>query len=679
MPHICDNIMVVTVDELVPRFWPSWDALRRKLDRELNKPYGIRRAKEGKGAGNHVLIAFDTLPYNIRELIGDLRSAEHNTMIKVDGRAVNFYASYVMEDGRNLSPDHQREYSNNAAILNALKEQFEIGIGERSARTGKKLTKKEFFEKKAKNLREDEDLNRKWHNSLPNSSRRLEEAFNAYVKESYVSLISDKFLNKNKRLVTPELEALWLSIYAMKDKPFGKTVHDMYVDFAKGEIEIVDYKTGEFFDRTKLCYNKKGELFLISEQTLRNYLNKPENRVVVDLLRNDSLYYSRVHRPYQLRRSPDCSFSKISMDDRDLPTKCTDGKKVVAYYAYDVASGAVVGASHSKDKDLELVKECFINMFRYVDKHDLAIPEEVEVEHHLMNKIEDDLNNMFHYVRFCAPGNSREKRAEHFNKSKKYSADKKISKNVTGRWWAKCEAYIKPTKREGAEYVEDKLPYSRLVQEDLDAIAYYNNMPHPDQEKYPGMTRLQVLHQRIFADAVKINKSILYRIIGNCTKTTIRNNKLITCQHGQYSLSHPRDIERLQPNNYQCQAYWLEDTEGKIDEVYLYQGEEYISTCKLVRPYNEARCEQTDEDRLSMLEQNKYNSKFDAMVKKSKADKITKLAILDAKKLATAESKQTEIVDEIPVNIDFYDDLPPDDMETVPVSRDYSRIGLNSL
>ncbi|MDR2920596.1 MAG: hypothetical protein LBV72_14685, partial [Tannerella sp.] len=76
MPHMWNDILVVTKDELIPDFFPSWEALRKKLYRESRKPYGMRRAREGRGLGNEVLIMFDTLPKYIRESLRDPRKVD---------------------------------------------------------------------------------------------------------------------------------------------------------------------------------------------------------------------------------------------------------------------------------------------------------------------------------------------------------------------------------------------------------------------------------------------------------------------------------------------------------------------------------------------------------------------------------------------------------------------------
>lgn len=77
MPYEWNNKIVVTREELVPAFYSSWRALRGQLDRYKEKPYGIKRARQGKGLGNCVLIDFDTLPSDIQAALGDPRRLNH--------------------------------------------------------------------------------------------------------------------------------------------------------------------------------------------------------------------------------------------------------------------------------------------------------------------------------------------------------------------------------------------------------------------------------------------------------------------------------------------------------------------------------------------------------------------------------------------------------------------------
>ena len=121
MPIFIDNdILVVTKDELVPRFY-SYDNLKKQIDRHKDKPTGLKRYCRGGGRGNRLLILFDSLPVTIREAIGDPRRVEHILLLyfSMDSDAVDFYSAYEDAAGT-LSAEEQDRYVMNASVLNAL-------------------------------------------------------------------------------------------------------------------------------------------------------------------------------------------------------------------------------------------------------------------------------------------------------------------------------------------------------------------------------------------------------------------------------------------------------------------------------------------------------------------------------------------------------------------------------
>ena len=366
------------------------------------------------------------------------------------------------------------------------------------------------------------------------------------------------------------------------------------------------------------------------------------------------------------------------MDDRDLTRRTTLRERVCAYYAYDVTSGVVLGASYSLRKDLDLVKDCFRDMYRFLERNRLGSPMECEVEHHLMEQIEGNLNVMFPFVRFCAPGNSQEKRAEHFNKAKKYTAEKQLGQ-TTGRWWAKSEAYRQPNEREYNrqvmcgeinQYKEVLLPYERLVAEDREAIDRYNRQLHPDQRRYKGKSRLDVFFENLNPDLPQINRSVVYRAIGFQTETTLRRSQYVTVQYAKYQLPSPDCIGLLKPNNYSVTAYWLPDADGNVESVQLYQGDRFIGECQKIVAYNESAAERTDADREAMLEQEKYVAKYYKMNRDGKADKLHRLKAIPAVVLDEAVAAETVVVDPPPKV-----EQPADEW----ASEDWTQFALNSL
>lgn len=305
-----------------------------------------------------------------------------------------------------------------------------------------------------------------------------------------------------------------------------------------------------------------------------------------------------------------------------------DGNYVHAYYVSDVTSGAVVGYAYNRKKDKDLFLDCMRNMFQMLDKNGWYMPAQIEVEHHLVNKFTDGLMQagvVFPLIRWCNPGNSREKRQEHVNRAKKYGVEKRSQQNI-GRWYAKLEA-----NRQKVEKVYDELnntykvptySYDQLVADDIAAINEYNSQMHPNQKKFPGMTRWDVLCRCQNPNLAPWDKAVLYRFIGEHTETSIKQNAYLTVQYNQYRLSSPEILSKLEPRNYKVDAYWLSDADGNIDEVYVYQNGRLIDTCRKVERYNEATIEQTDTDRESYTEQAKYVAQFDAMIKKGKINRL---------------------------------------------------------
>lgn len=599
--------------------------------------------------GTPALIAIDSLPPKYQELIkiryGNPKEVASGRtfkdQIRVDPKAIEYFTSFRLEDGRALPVHHISQYSNEVSILNACK--MVMYNTNKHCAAGAKI--KQFWPKAIIALKGIYTL---YPNSLPSSEKRLKERYDSYIKassisaeEGYRSLISRKFNNDNSRKVTALVERMLLSLYAMPNKPFGSGVHQIYMSFLQGKIEVIDQSTGEFFDRKD--FNNNGEPISISGTTVWNYINNPLNRALVDKSRLDGMDYNNTHRPHHRRHAPHFSFSKISMDDRDLPRKISSGGRVKAYYAYDVASGAVVGISYSRDKDEELFLECLRNMFLLMDVQDWGVPMEVEVENHLVNKFFDDLGRMFPILRICAPGNSQEKHAEHFNKAKKYGTEKNTQTGI-GRWWAKSEAYRTRSQKVNNEFTDKSYSYDVLVADDQQAVKDYNSSLHPKQKKYPGMTRWQVLCLNINPRITRPNRAVWIKSIGNHTITSVKRSGYVTANYKEYRLSSPEVIGRLKPNNYTVDAYWLPDATGNVSEIYLYQHGEYIGSCREDVTYNTAKAEWGTNDASVFQAQASYVAQFDKLIKEGRAHKIIKPEIITGEMMASFTTPKAEVV-----------------------------------
>ena len=311
-------------------------------------------------------------------------------------------------------------------------------------------------------------------------------------------------------------------------------------------------------------------------------------------------------------------------------------------------------------------------MFRLIDRQGWNCPAEVEVEHHLVSNFADGLIRagvVFPFVRWCNPGNSREKRAEHFNRVKKYTVEKRMQIGI-GRWWAKLEAnrpqIEKVYDEKNNTYKEREYTYEQLVADDIQAIRAYNNQLHPNQTLYPGLTRWEVLCHHQNPNLAPVDKALLYRFIGEMARTSIRRSKYCRVNYEDYALPSPELIGRLAPNDYAVEAYYLPDGEGNVPEVYIYQNGAYIATCHRIEPYNEATAEQTDKDRAAYAEQAKYNAQFDAMVRR---EKIRKVRVLPG---GAPAHEEAEIVERVPA-------APPEDPDEFNFDIDYTALARQEL
>ena len=480
--------------------------------------------------------------------------------------------------------------------------------------------------------------------TLPLSPHRFRERVSDFQKEGYESLISKKFNNQNTRKVNVRIERLLLSLDGQPERPYNTTVAEMYNMFLTGDIVVADVETGEVFEPSDFT-DKKGNPIVLSEATIANYLNTPKNKALRAKLHDTQWDFNNEYRPYHLRAHAVYALSKVSLDDRDLPRPMHNGQRVKAYYAYDVVSGAVVGYAYNRLKTRELFLDCMRNMFQTLDRNGWYMPAELEVEHHLVDNFADGLMKagvVFPLIRWCNPGNSREKRAEHFNRSKKYGTEKRMQVGI-GRWYAKLEANRPKVEKvydeQNNTYKEQSYSYEELVADDIRALTEYNHELHPNQKMYPGMTRWDVLALCQNPDLKPFDKAVLYRYIGNHTATTIKQNMYCTVQYQQYRLPNPAEIEKLAPRNMKVDAYWLDDADGNVNEVYLYQNGEYICTCGLLERYNEATAEQTEKDRAIYEDQAKYVSQFDKMMKDGKIQRVAVMRATDAQEIEQVEAK----------------------------------------
>lgn len=611
----------------------------------------IRVVRKGVGRGVTALIAVGSLPEKYRKRVEEkygnmrLEILRHYFLAHwvIDDDARTFYARKSLVLGDNFDLDKQQECVLNASAIRAVLHLMDDVKMQRAVMQGERLCWEEMAG--AINFYQAE-----FGHTLPLSVNRFKKKVLEFKEKGYEALISKIFGNQNTRLVNVKVEKLLVSIAARPNKPWNTSVHEMYNQFVRGELEMYDPETGEIYNPEDYT-DRKGNPIELSPSTVQYYLTLPKNQALIDKQHMSWTTFMHEQRPHVHRENPEYSFSKVSFDDRDLPRKLKDTKqRPKAYYAYDVASQCVVGFSYSRKKDTELVVDMFRNMFRLIDRQGWGVPAQVEVENHLMSQWKEGFlkaGEVFEFVRFCAPQNSEEKYAESMNGVKKRSFEHEHQLGI-GRFYSKLKKYRTESKKvfdELNDTYEDKQYYTweELIAEDQEIIRLFNESPHPNQKKYPGMSRWQVLCERMNPDLRPYDKAYIARFIGEHVPTTIRRNSYCRVNYTDYWLSSPEVIGRLAPNNYKVDAYYIPEEDGGIKDVFIYQNGSLIDTLVDMGKFNTADVEQTDEDKRILGRQMKFIRDFDEMISRDGVTPVGTLKSKAVKQITSVPAKAVEI------------------------------------
>lgn len=662
--------LCISSNELVKRGLVSYDNYKKMSIR--GKFNVVRKAR---GLGNYALVAVDSLPEEMREAVN---SWYPNILITrlvhwvrenyVYDRAAYAYYSDAEQCGVKLSEKHILEYTNNASVLQCALSLFNNAKAQHQV-----MGERYDWEMMSEAL---DILQQEYKHSLPSSVIRFRKKVNEFRKKGYRCLISGKFGNQSTRKVDYQTEQLILGLAIQGNQPFAKQVYDMYVSFVCGEIEAFNPETGEMFDPANFT-TKDGEPKTLSEATINFYLNKPKNKLLVEHKLKSWTSFMHENAPHVHRHNAEFSLSKVSFDDRDLPRKLKDTKlRPKAYYAYDVATGCVIGYAYNRYKNTDLVVECFRQMFRLLDKHGWGTPAQVEVENHLMSQWEDNLlkaNVVFPFVRFCAPQNSQEKYAEPMNGAKKKLIEHRHHLGI-GRFYGKGKwrTESKKISDESNDLYEDQQYYSweQLIEEDKADVIAWNNTLHPNQKKYKGMTRWEVFVANINPTLRPYDKAVLAKHIGEHVTTSIRRNSYCRVDHKDWWLSDIKVLERLAPNNMKVEAYWMPDDEGNYNEVFIYQDGMLVDKLEDLGTFNTADAEQTADDKAIFQAQQRKIASFRKYLKDNAIEHVGIIEEKENYEEATAEELTADVVIE-------QEDTEESDQSTIFSLESYAQRGFN--
>ncbi len=636
----------------------------------------IQVVRPGKGMGNYALVSYDSLRPEHRILVDEkLGGKDSHIMAWVrynyeeDQKAMEFF-SELESKGVNLKIKDKREYLVNASVLNTC-----IKLYDNATLINRLFGKDYSWGRMARII---ESLRVQYGHTLPTSTLRFRKKVNDYRKNGYASLVSGKFGNKNAQMLTEKEKLVLRGLVVLPTKPWNKTVQEYYEMFACGELDVFNPETGELLNPEECVRVKNGDPWIPGETTIANYLNRPDIKMLIDQRLKPNIDFYHESLPHVHRHRGQYSLSQITMDDVDLPRRMRGNKPVHAYYAYDSVSECILAATYSMSKDENLVDECFRELFRLIKRRQWGIPAGVEVENHLMTRHRDGLlaeGVVFSNVKFCAPQNSQDKQAEALNGAKKRSVNHKNRENV-GRFYGKgkWKTYQKKISDSTNNTWEDTCyyTYEELVADDKADNHEWNNKLHPDQKRFPGMTRWEVLIANINPSLRPFDERTIARYIGIEVNTSVRRNSTVRVCHEDWWLSDPEVLERMTPNNYQVKAYYLPNAEGDAEEVFLYQNDRYLDKVDKVKTFNRVKAETTEEDRKNFNDQmgriNRYKS---YMAKKG----IKRLAIMKHAKEVPSDIGEIEMLEEPRIERDELEEI----LANIGNERDAENRAINDI
>ncbi len=580
MPRYLGDILVVTEDELVPRFYKTYDSLKKKLWRDEKKGFGMKRAMRG-GNGRLLLVEFDSLPKRIQTEIGDPRRVEHILLryYEVDDEAVKYYENeFTYPDGQYLLPETAAQLIVNASVLNAVVELEQARIAER---VGKKSSLRGI----GKSLFEDaHSFNPFLENaygvihSLNSSEKRFKEQLKEYKAKSYISLIKDaEGKSRGNALKRDEAtDKLLNNMFAgVKHKPTATEVADVYNAFLDGHIEIINKETSEVYD--------PSDFQKIKPRTVRRFLADWDNKIGNYAKRSgDRQVLLQKFVPYESLEQPTYAGSMISIDDRQPPFWYTKERDRMWWYlGVDLASEAITAWTYGKTKE-ELILNFYRQMVRNYAEWGVNLPYSLECESALNSLYRNTFlqnGRMFSDVQIHA-NSARSKRVEGYFKPLRYGIEKKRV-----GWVARPKA-LAESNQAGPDKTQ-VIPYDTLTQQCFADIVLWNNMPCKQDKT---RSRFDYFMQMQHPDLPETNyrgfiKWLGYEAITSC------NAGIMNLQYGEWLLGDNGRIytgDNLikllrQVEGKTIRVFWLDDNNGDVLKAYVYDYDTNRYICEALK------------------------------------------------------------------------------------------------
>ncbi|KAB2918720.1 MAG: hypothetical protein F9K23_00870 [Bacteroidetes bacterium] len=590
------------------------------------------RLKQGRGYGNEALVRFNALTNEEQQVLvqkwGSPKQTAHplQAHYELDGAARAHYDRYVFDDGQFIKEEQKLRYTVNASVLNALAKVKAKRLTERKKKHGSTR----IWDTLIKDVHTFNEVLREKYgyvHSLPNSDK-LRHKLNDYLKNGYDTLIPGYHKNSNAQLATPLMIELWTNIYAGQKgkKPNYTEVWATYNRFLQGQLDIINNAT-----KTPYDYNHP-DFKVVSDKTVYRYQTMWEVNIGATSKRegNDQVFKKMV--PHHQRYRPMFAGTLISVDDRQPKFEYAPGKRIWAYMGIDVGSTAfttwVFGASKKG-----IITEFYKEMCRAYERYGKHLPYEMEGERSLNSSFETTfLQNgaMFQRVRIEA-NNARGKVIERYFRDFALMMERQVP-GFKARPFARTDAH-RPGREKQIYYTQQE-----IVQIVLRAIKDWNNMPHPNQELHPAMTRWDVFNKKQHPELEKYptNWAGLLPHLGKVVETSMEAG-YIRLQHKQRKVGFDGKVAigtdliniMRQIEGKKVLVRWLDDAKGNVLKALVYTPDNKL-VCELINEtaYNHGALERTAADDEVLIINSAYQNTVTAFYKTA-AKRIDSVTIID--------------------------------------------------
>lgn len=628
MPTKWEDKYAVTIEELVPEWYKSYNTLKSEVRRYKDKNYGIKRLQVG-GNGRRMLIDFDSLRKEIQEGIGDPRKSDHplEKFYSRDPEAVKFYSDFqYISDKSYLLPHAREQYITNASVMQAVLKLRTAREQDRIAKGGKTRGIDQTLLEDAISFNNILEKKHGTSHNLPTSYRHFKTAMKKFQQMSYVGLIKDAAgrSKKNAQKTNEFIMQLLNDLFAGQDhKPTATEVARQYRAFLEGELEIYSSKAdGEAYDPEGL-----PELSL---STITNYLADWDSTIGTHAKRSgDRQKLMQNFIPYHSLKQPTFAGSLLSIDDRQPPFEYEKGKRMWFYNGIDLASEAFTCFVWGKTKE-GIIMEFYRQLVRNYHEWGINLPDGLECESSLNSSFKDTFlqeGSMFQNVRIEA-NNARGKRIEAYYRPLRYQLEKERE-----GWLARPFALSESNQL--GSVPKKIIPYEDIVQASLDDLRTWNNMEH---SKIKGKTRWEVFMDNQNPDLKPTNYKAILPYLGRKTETSCHAG-IAKLQNGEWLLGDNGDIytgenlvnlmQKVEGKTFD--TYWLDGNNGEVIKALVYMDGRYI--CELFpKPiYNRAAKERTDEEEEARNLMIRYAVTIQGY-QKLKKNALTPLTVVDHRK-----------------------------------------------